>query len=229
VKGLEGLPEIARRSLEDWRTAVKKVLRQKLVGIVVYGSAARGEYKDRTSDIDVALVLQDANAEDMRALRTPLRIGRAAARIEPMILDADEIARTALVSPLFYEAIVRHRVLIYGKDPFASLEVPEANLDLRIEQELRDARIRLRRLAVDANGEALRSAIDRKLRQLREPFRALLEREGVSVTSDNLEAVIEVACKHWNVHPREIHAVDPDRAHAGLTLLVERAIESLRE
>jgi predicted nucleotidyltransferase len=229
VKGLEGLPEIARRSLEDWRGAVKKVLRDKLVGIVVYGSAARGEYRDKTSDIDVALVLRGATAEDMRALRNPLRVGRAAARIEPMILDADEIARTAMVSPLFYDAIVRHRVVIQGKDPFAKLEIPTENVDLRIEQELRDARIRLRRLAVDASGESLRAAIERKLRQLREPFRALLEKEGVSVVDDGLDAVVQTACKHWNVPIREINAIDPDRAHAGLTLLVERAIESLAD
>lgn len=182
---LDALPGPVARHLLACRDTLVRELGSTLTALVVHGSAARGTYTAGTSNLDVIVVLRAADPATLLAISNPLQVARSAARIEAMILVEDEIARAADAFPLLYVDVQRHHVLLAGRDPFAGLNVPFAHRRFRVEQELREVQIRMRRLVVDGIGNRplLLSALARKTKQLRPALRALLRCGGLSRTA----------------------------------------------
>jgi predicted nucleotidyltransferase len=227
---LEKLPAATRERLDDLTRALQGALGDDLVSLVVHGSAVRGGFRDRESDVDVVVVLAKAPRERLDAIANAVALARNAARIECMILVESEIGRAADVFPLFYSDIQRVHAVLAGKDPFAGLAISRQHLRLRIEQELREAQIRLRRAVTDATGDddLVAGALHRKVRQIRAPLRALLAMRGEEC-EDDLAHVLEAAAKAYAVDTKPLTHVReaPAEAYATLTRLLDLAIEDV--
>lgn len=119
-----------------------------VTGVVLYGSLARGRFVPHQSDVNVVVLLRDGTPATLGALAVPLRDAFRSIRLEPFLLTFDEVARSADVFPTKFRHIIAHHVVLSGTSPFASLEVPREHLRLRVEQELRNLSLRLRRRAI---------------------------------------------------------------------------------
>jgi predicted nucleotidyltransferase len=230
TNALQALGEHARLELERCLSAMQAAIADELLAVVVYGSAARGEYQDGVSDVDVLIVMRTAGREHLDAIANALAVARFSARIEAMILTKDELPRSCDVFPLFYDDIRRHHVLLHGADPFAALEISDAHRRHRIEQELREANIRMRRAVVDALGqpEPLARAVLRKAKQMRTPLHALLSLKGLRV-SDGFEDVLRSAGQHYDVDTAPILRASENApaAHRALVALLTHAIDDV--
>jgi predicted nucleotidyltransferase len=226
-KGIHALPEAVRERLMEWARALEKALGDDLVGILVHGSTVRGEYRPGDSDVDAVVVLKDASYEKLESIGNAMQLARYAARIEAMILTEEEIKGAADCFPLLYDEIKQRSAVIAGRDPFASVEVLDTHRRLRIEQELREAQIRLRRAVTDAGGqkEAVGGAVARKTRQIRGPLHALLALKHIEAKQD-LPSVLAKAGETWSVDIAALRAPreKPDAAHAALVKLLDAAI-----
>lgn len=229
-KGVESLPDGVRDRLNDLKTSLEKSLGDDLVGILVHGSVVRGEYRPGESDVDVILVLKEATFAQLESIGNALQLARYAARIEAMILTEDEIAGASDAFPLLYDEIKQRHVLLAGRDPFSAVEVHDTHRRLRIEQELREAQIRIRRAVTDAHGarEAIGGAVVRKVKQVRAPLHALLALKGHTCEPD-LPAVLEKVGKVYGVDTSPIRAAreKPDAAHAAFVALLTKTIEDV--
>ncbi len=227
---LERLPAAVRSRLDELRHGLQDALGGDLIALIVYGSAARGDYREGKSDVDLVVVLRDDARDKLEAISNALQLARYAARIEAMILTASEIPRAADVFPLLYDDIRREHILLAGKDPFSALEISDRHRRLRVEQELREAQIRLRRAVVDAQGarDLLAGAVFRKVRQIRGPLRALLALRGIEV-SDGLDEVLARAGAQYGVEIKPLSAVHsaPAEAHAALEKLLAAAVDDV--
>lgn len=187
---LKGLPERVQARLDELIGALGAQLGDELVGVVAYGSTVRGGYDPERSDVDLIIVVRDDAEKKLEAMGPALELARFAARIEAMLLREDEIPRAADVFPLLYDDIAHASACLVGKNPFEGLPVSAAHRRLRIEQELRELRIRMRRVATDlARGPAFAGALERKLKQLRSPLHALAVAHGKG-DDDHLEPVL---------------------------------------
>jgi predicted nucleotidyltransferase len=197
---IAALPERTRQHLDALCKQVVAELGDALQAIVAFGSLARGAFDAQRSDIDLVIVLNDDSPKRLRSFGAALDLARNAARIEAILLRADELAPASDVFPLFYDDIRRCNIVLHGTDPFAKLEIHDEHRRLRIEQELREARIRLRRAVAESAGAAmgLPGAIDRKVKQMRGPLHALLRLRGVEV-GDDLPAVLAASAKRWSL------------------------------
>jgi predicted nucleotidyltransferase len=224
---LAKLPQATRTRLDELKSSLEKALGADLVSLLVHGSAIRGGFREKDSDVDVVVVLSRAPREKLEAIGNALHVARNAARIECMILVEEEIAHAADAFPLFYDDIKRCHLVLAGSDPFANLAISRAHLRVRIEQELREAQIRLRRAVTDARGakELLAGAVLRKVRQIRSPLRALLGLRG-DACEDDLASVLAAAAKAYDLDTKSLGHVHeaPDAAHAELVLLLAAAI-----
>lgn len=231
-KGIEALPSQVRERLEDLKKNLAAALGDDLVGILVHGSVVRGEYRPGESDVDVIVVMKDTSYKNLEAISNALQLARYAARIEAMILTEREIAGASDCFPLLYDEIKRQHIVLAGKDPFASVPVHDTHRRLRIEQELREAQIRLRRAVTDAGGarEAVGGAVVRKVKQMRSPLHALLALKGIACESD-LPSVVAKAGETWGVDvaPLRTARETPDAAHAALVKLLEKTIEDVND
>ena len=227
---LAELPDRVRQKLTDLKDGLERALGEHLVGLLVHGSAVRGGYREGLSDIDVIVVVNDASREKLDAISNSLQLARYSARIEAMILTESEIGRAADVFPLLYDDIQRCNVVLAGSDPFAGLTISNKNRRLRIEQELREAQIRLRRAVVDGmtSSEALAGAVVRKVRQIRGPLHALLRLHGIE-GSDLLADVLAAAGGLVGVDTAPLaRAIEaPVEAHTALIALLDAAVENV--
>jgi predicted nucleotidyltransferase len=221
------LPIRTRSQLEKLVKELEAKLGKDLVALVVYGSLARGGFDADRSDVDLVVVVADDSRKTLVAMAPSLELARAAARIEAMVVRADEIARAADVFPLLYDDIRSHNIVLLGEDPFANLEIHDEHRRLRIEQELREARIRLRRAVTDAVGapRGFAGALERKLKQVRGPLHALLRLRGIDIP-DDLASVLAAAGKRWSIDLVSLGRVREaaDAAHDTLTKLLDAAI-----
>jgi predicted nucleotidyltransferase len=207
-----------------------------LVGLIVHGSAVRGGWKEGTSDVDLVCVLRDDTHKMLAAIGPALELARFSARIETMILRLDEIERSADCFPLLYSDIARASATLTGKNPFEGMVVPDHHKRLRIEQELREIRIRMRRVATDraptrsgkGADQSFAGAVERKLKQARGALWALLERRG-DKADDALEAVLAASCKAFAIDPGPFKRVreSPDEAYTAFGKLLDAALHEI--
>lgn len=225
------LPEPVRARLTELASTLGSQLGDNLVALLVFGSAVRGGWREGTSDVDLVLVLKDPKREALLAVANTLTVARTAFRFEAVILGVEEIPRAADVFPLFYDDIQSCHVVLAGKDPFAELAISDQFRRLRIEQELREEQIRLRRAVVDSLGapQPLAGAVERKVKQLRGPLDALLKLRRTPATSDLLPVLLEKATEVYGIDTGALSNVrkDPEAAHDALQKLLERMIQEV--
>jgi hypothetical protein len=226
---LRELPPETKSKLDALRTTLVERLGDDLVAIVAYGSAVRGGYVPGRSDVDLIVVLARDDRETLERIGNALVVARTSARIETMLLTAPELPRAADVFPLLFDDVRSKHAILHGDDPFTGLHIADAHRRLRIEQELREARIRLRLVLSEASRlpRGLRGAVARKIKQLRGPLHALLVLEGKAPGDDRVETVMKAAC---TAHGGDAGALlrfeeAPEAAYDALTALLDAAID----
>jgi len=135
--------------LRRLRDDLRRDLGDRLTGMVLYGSAARGDYRQKTSDCNVLLVLEDLAPATLERLSAPVRRFERQGQPVPRIFSAALIADAADVFPIEFLDILAHRVVVHGADPFAAVEVRPEHLRLQCERELREKLMRLREAYVE--------------------------------------------------------------------------------
>jgi predicted nucleotidyltransferase len=113
--------------------------------LVVYGSLARGRFREGESDVNLVVVLGDDSPRVLAALREPLRAAYRTARVEPFVIRFAELPRLIESFPIKLFDIQRHHHVLHGTDPFASLEIRWPDMRRGAEQELQNHALRLRR------------------------------------------------------------------------------------
>ena len=228
--GVAGLPSGVRERLEDLSRELAAALGDHLVGILVHGSVVRGEYRPGESDVDVIVILDQADFAQLDAIGNAMQLARYSARIEAMILTESEIAGASDAFPLLYDEIKQRHILLAGRDPFKDVEVHDTHRRLRIEQELREAQVRLRRAVTDAVGarEAIAGAVVRKVKQVRTPLHALLALKGIACPPDLPSVLAKIGEAYGvDVAPLRVAREVPDAAHAALVMLLTKTIDDV--
>ena len=111
---------------------------------VLYGSAARGEFVQGRSDINVLMVLDDVAPATLRALATSFGAWRKAAQEPPLLLSRSEWLGAADAFPIEISDMRSAYRVLRGADPLALVTVERADLRRALEREFRGKLLRLR-------------------------------------------------------------------------------------
>ncbi len=221
------LPRSTQGRLEEFVHAVERAWEGNLAGVVLFGSVARGEWREGRSDVDVAVVARKIGPAQLAAVVDAVAVAEAAIHLDAVFLEEAEIQRSSDVWPLLFRDVCEHRVVLSGTDVFANVEVREDHAALAIEQELREALRTLRRNIVDTRGDhgLLGARVDACLRRVRVPLRALLRSEGVEV-GHALSVVLAKGARKFRLDSAVLeHARErPARAAEELLELLGRAV-----
>lgn len=163
-----------------------------LVALVLYGGLARGRYRGPRSNVDLAVVLDDASPERVAELTPVLMAAWRAARVDAWLVGRAEIPRLADVFPTKLLDIRDHHLVLHGEDVFADLEIDRALLRLRVEQELTNLSLRLRRTLVRLGADPASAAayLVTTARPLAIQLAVLLRLAGRTVPSEDRSAAI---------------------------------------
>jgi len=113
-----GAPRDVAAALGGLREDLARAAGPNLTSLVLYGSLARGRYRPRESDVNLLIVLEDASARGLAAIAPALRAAFRAARVEPLIVAARELARAAEAFPTKLLDVKAHH-LVLARPPAA--------------------------------------------------------------------------------------------------------------
>ncbi len=136
--------------LAQSQTELIQTFGDNLSALLVFGSAAVGDFLPGASDINLLVVLKTADLAALRAARG-FRRRLAGQRVAaPLILSEEQIRNSADVFPIEFLEIREKRRLLHGRDPFARLRFGLKNLRHECEHELRGRLIRLRESYIES-------------------------------------------------------------------------------
>lgn len=142
---------------------LKDAFADRLEAVVLYGSYVHGSFRAKVSDVNVLVLLSEADPEALGRLSRSMGKLMRKYHITPLILSSGEFARSSDVFPMEYLDIRdRHRVL-YGDDPTLVLSIDDKNLRHQIEHQMRGNLISLRQLVLAAHGR--KRMLERELSQ----------------------------------------------------------------
>lgn len=191
---------LEKKDLRDFVEDLKDTHGENLAAVILYGSAATGEFKEGVSDYDLLVVLNKITPEDLRLAHASIREWQKLGHRPPAYFTVNELKTSSDVFPIEFHQMEKGYVVLFGKDILADVEVSDKNLRHQIEYELRSKLIRLRRLYISVcnSKEQLSELMIRSLSSFVTLFRASL----ILLKLDppvKKEEVIRTVAKHLQI------------------------------
>jgi predicted nucleotidyltransferase len=135
----------AKELVETYGAEVRSVL--------LYGSAAREQFHEGSSDLNILVLLRRVDAAAIRRGAALARRWVEQGNRPPLLLSEDELRRSLDIFAIEYNDIREAHRVLHGDDPFADLKIAPEHLRLQCERELKGALIQLREHCLLADGE----------------------------------------------------------------------------
>lgn len=149
---IEGVPADTQKMLQTYVKAVKGAFGESLEGLLLYGSAVRGEFLPGRSNLNILLLVSSYDSAVLKRYSALHRRWGKEQIMVPLFLTEEELHMSASVFPLeFLEIQEQHRVL-GGRDPFIGFHVKTDRLRETVVQGLASHLIRLRQRYVEGGG-----------------------------------------------------------------------------
>jgi hypothetical protein len=149
---IEGLPDEIQKLLRTYVKDVKGVFGEQLEGMLLYGSAVRGEFLPGRSNLNILLLVSSYDSAVLKKYGALHRHWSKEQIVVPLFLTEEELHTSAAVFPLeFLEIQEQHRVL-GGRDPFIGFHVKTDRLRETVVQGVTSHLFRLRQRYVEGGG-----------------------------------------------------------------------------
>jgi predicted nucleotidyltransferase len=181
-----------------------------LVSVVLYGSAAEGEFHPEYSDLNLLCVLRDASFPALARMVDVVQWWRGKKHRPPLVLTSQELTASADVFSIeFVDMKHRYRVLL-GEDVLRDLNVPMRMHRAQLEYELREKMFLLRQhiLLAGNDEKQLWEVMLNSLSSFTTLFRHVLLELGEQSRKHSREAVEELASRlNFDASPF-VHLID---------------------
>ena len=131
--------------LTDLVSRMKEFAGENLESLILYGSAARGDFKEGHSDLNVLCVLRSVSARELTRV-TPVVHWWSKDHNEPapLFFTAEELRQSADVFSIELLDMQKSRRVLYGTDVVAGVPVPMNLHRVQVEHDLRTLLLKLR-------------------------------------------------------------------------------------
>ncbi|HWH60609.1 MAG TPA: nucleotidyltransferase domain-containing protein [Terriglobales bacterium] len=128
----------------DFVEKIRAAAADNLVSVVLYGSAADGDFHPEYSDLNLLCLLRDASFPALNKIAGVVSWWRGKRHRPPLVLTSQELITSADVFSIeFSDMKQRYRVL-FGPDPLRDLQVPMTHHREQLEYEVREKLFLLR-------------------------------------------------------------------------------------
>jgi predicted nucleotidyltransferase len=168
-----------------------------LVSVILYGSAATGDFVRKQSDYNLLIALERITPKDLRASQAPIREWNKLGHPLPVYFTVSELKTAADVFPIEFHQMERARRVLYGSDVLANLEISDEYLRHQTEYELRTKLLQLRRAYIPASVsvESLVNLMADSLSSFTALFRAILLLHSTEPPVAKREVIAAAAAK----------------------------------
>lgn len=166
-----------------------------LVSVILYGSAAAGDFVPRMSDYNILVALNAIGPDDLRKAHACVREWAKLGNPIPVYFTVSELKNGADVFPIEFDQMRQARRVLFGPDLLGEIEISEKFLRLQAEFELRSKLLQLRRQYIPASSsvEKLTGLMASSLSSFAALFRAVLKVYGIEPPVTKREVVAMTA------------------------------------
>ena len=162
-----------------------------LVSVILYGSAAAGDFVPKHSDYNILIALHKIAPKDLRQAHASIREWHKMGHPVPVYFTVSELQNAADVFPIEFHQMDTARKVLFGTDVLAGLNISDAFLRHQTEYELRSKLIQLRRQYIPASAsvDGLKKLMADSLASFAALFRAVLLLHGLQPPATKHEIV----------------------------------------
>jgi len=212
----------------------RAVLGERLLSVVMYGSAVTHEYNPAVSDINIAIVLDDNSMEQVsKCLSICKKWARRRVSV-PFFMTRDYIQRSLDSFPVEFLGIQHDYRVLYGDDVFAAIQIDREHLRIQCERELKGAALHLRSEFIRGMGlpRRIHGLFISSIRSLLPVFKALLVLAGRQIPTTKADIIAAVedlyrleASVLWKVYDAGMRR--PRRSYGDLFEKYVHAVDTL--
>lgn len=177
------IPKNPEQIFQEFTDDFKKACGDELISIILYGSAARGEYIYKRSDVNFLVVLSEPGITRLRHILSLIPRWQKRRVSTPLILTQKYIHSALDSFPIEFLMMKRHYQVVYGQDVLTEIEIQPEHLRLQCEREIRGKLLYLREGYLNTYGksERIKQLIRLSLPAFTSIFSALLYLKNVDI------------------------------------------------
>lgn len=227
--------------LTDLVNRLTNALGDRLISVVLYGSAASGEHHAAFSDLNVLCVVSVVTPRELAAVAAIFRWWREKGSPAPLLLTERELATSTDCFAIEFQDIKAHHRILFGRDIIGPLVVDNSFYRAQVEHDLRAKLLRLRQKASGmlADSDLLRRLMVDSLSTFCVLFRHSLHLHGAAAPTLKREIVAAAGqrfgfdpaafeqvldIREKRVKPRQ---VEPVRLLEGYLAAIDRVIDAV--
>ncbi len=182
---------IPEKQISEFVTRLQQAAGTNLESVILYGSAASGDYHPDYSNINLLVVLKETALLKLLALAPAVEAWTKQRRHAPLLFTREELERSADVFAIELTDMQRQHRVLFGSDVIAPLQIPMHQHRAQLEYELREKLILLRQRLLTESGDEKRlwSLILRSLPAFTTLFRHAIIAQGQPVPATKRESV----------------------------------------
>ncbi|MGH8005108.1 MAG: hypothetical protein ACRECJ_10355 [Limisphaerales bacterium] len=204
------VPEKLGRFVEKLKAAYA----ERLLGVLLFGSTARGAYVPKRSNINLLIALDRVGPKELADYRKLRPEVEKAPIATPLFLDPTYVRYSTDTFPLEFLDIRSFNVLLSGQNLLEGITIDPKHLRLELEREIKGKLLLARQAYVESNGDEARllSILSRSFNSLRVIFFGIVYLREKRVVRDVRELVERVS-EHFGLNPAVLFEVG--RARSG--------------
>ena len=188
---------IAEKNINDFVGRLRYAAGTNLTSVILYGSAAAGDFVPESSDTNLLCVLHETSFAALRKLASAVESWTKEKNRPPLIMGMDELRRSADVFSIELLDMQNSYRLLWGEDVLSTLVIPTRFHRAQLEYELREKVIMMRQglISAEASEPRMWELLLRSLPAFATLFRHALLELGEPATVSKREAVQKLAAK----------------------------------
>ena len=135
---------VAEKKLDEFVSRMKQAAGQNLESIILYGSAASGEYQADFSNLNLLCILHESSFPSLSAIAPVVEWWHRQKHPAPLVMTREELEHSTDVFSIELLDMQQHHRLLFGGEIFAGLQIPLGLHRAQLEYELREKLILLR-------------------------------------------------------------------------------------
>jgi predicted nucleotidyltransferase len=188
---------VPENKIDEFVTRIREAAKTNLVSVIVFGSAAAGDFHPAFSNLNLFCVVRDSSFQALLALAPVAKWWDKQKQPPPLFMTRDEIERSTDVFTIELLDMQQHHRVVFGEDVLKNLSIPSNLHRVQVEYELREklALLRQHLLLASGNDSRLWELLTRSVSSFATLFRHALMVLGQDAPVAKREAVTALSTK----------------------------------
>lgn len=141
---------VAEKQIDEFVSRMKQAAGQNLQSIVLYGSAATGEFQADFSNLNLLCILRETSFSKLSAISPVVEWWHRQKNPAPLIMTQEELEHSTDVFSIEFLDMQHHHRVLFGDEVLGPLQIPMHQHRAQLEYELREKLILLRQRLLEA-------------------------------------------------------------------------------